>query len=103
MKPFKFLSGDLTPWDVASWDFYQDCEEDYGDHRIDVEWYDDFITFLSRFDEHYTVLIDSVRIPYGPELNDYLDINHSNFDLYLDDFTAWGGIVRVTWLNFDIM
>ena len=102
MKPFKFLTGKLNAHNVASWDFHQDYEYPTPNtYHLEVEWYDSFLTFLSRFDVDDIVLIDTIRIPYGPDNNDYIDINHRNIELNLDDFTAWSGMVRVTWLNFD--
>ena len=102
MKPFKFLSGRLTGLDVASWDFHQDYEYPFPDrYHVEVEWHDSFISFLSKFNADDTVLVDEIKMPWGP--NDYISLNHHTFDTWLDEFTSWDGRVRVTWLNFDVI
>ena len=105
MKPFKFLSGRLTGLDVASWDFHQDYEYPVPDvYRMEVEWYDSFLEFLYRFDTaDYPVLVETIRMPYGPDESDYIDIDCFNFELFCDDFINWNGRVRVTWLNFNVI
>ena len=100
MKPFKFLGGKIRARDVASWDFHQDHAPIDNIYRMEVEWHDNFISFLSRFDADSVVLVDEIKMPWGP--NDYISLNHHTFDTWLDEFTSWNGRVRVTWLNFMI-
>ena len=92
----------LNAHNVASWDFHQDYEYPTPNtYHLEVEWYDSFLTFLSRFDVDDTVLVTTIRMPYGPDLIGYIDIDFSNFDVFMDDFINWNGRVRVTWLNFN--
>ena len=97
MRPFKFLGGKIKASDVASWDFHQDHEGPIGEYRIDVEWCDSFLSFLSRFDSDYTVLIDTIRMPLSEHT--YIDINCHNFQDHWPMFTDHNGTVRITWLN----
>ena len=101
MRPFKFFNGRVTARDVASWDFFQDYDGPIGEHRIEIEWCNSFLDFLAKFDENETVLIDTIRMPDGPDLN--IDIGHHNYDFWWEDFIAHTGRVRVTWLNFNII
>lgn len=104
MKPFKFLDGKINERDVTSWDFYQNFDGPIGNYRLEIEWYSNFIEFLSRFDPDYhsPVLVDEIRIPFD-ENGTYQDINHHNFDMWDQEFITHEGRVRVTWLNFEIL
>ena len=99
MKPFKFLGGRPTAHEVASWDFREDHDGPIGEYNLVIEWYDSFLDFLSRFDEDDTVLIDTIRMLDGEDL--HIDIGHHNYDFWWEDFIAYTGRVRITWLNFN--
>ena len=101
MKPFKFLGGKMKQNEVAQWDFLLAHEGPVAPFHPVVEWHDSFSSFLSRFDVDDTVLVTTIRMPYGPDLIGYIDIDFSNFDVFMDDFINWDGRVRVTWLNFN--
>ena len=102
MRPFKFLNGKPSPWDVASWDFHQDYAYPLPpQYQIEREYYDSFLSFLSKFDVDDTVLVDVIRLVYDDD--SYMDIDHDNFDFFLEEFSEWNGRVKITWLNFDVI
>jgi hypothetical protein len=97
MRNFKFLEYDKEFPDWV-WGLPHNYSSD--EYRIEDEYYSSFRDFLSTFNLATVVHVLRVTIMVEEET---VDITEDNIFEYLEEFTNDNDVVKVKWMNFDII